>query len=51
VRAGQFYVTNRWLGGTLTNFKTIRKSIERLKTSSDGQGRHLRALHQEGALA
>ena len=30
-RAGMFYVTNRWLGGTLTNFQTIRKSIERLK--------------------
>lgn len=27
---GQFYVNNRWLGGTLTNFKTIRKSIGRL---------------------
>lgn len=31
VRADQFYVTHRWLGGTLTNFVTIRKSIERLK--------------------
>jgi len=30
-RAGQFYVTNRWLGGTLTNFVTIRGSIERLQ--------------------
>ncbi len=29
-RAGMFYVNSRWLGGTLTNFKTIRKSIERL---------------------
>ena len=29
-RAEQFYVTKRWLGGTLTNFKTIRKSIRRL---------------------
>lgn len=29
-RAGQFYVDQRWLGGTLTNFKTIRKSISRL---------------------
>lgn len=29
-RAGQFYVDQRWLGGTLTNFKTIRKSIARL---------------------
>ena len=30
-RAHQFYVTNRWMGGTLTNFVTIQKSIERLK--------------------
>ena len=30
-RAGQFHVTNRWMGGTLTNFATIQKSIERLK--------------------
>jgi len=30
-RAGMFYVNQRWLGGTLTNFATIRKSIGRLK--------------------
>jgi small subunit ribosomal protein S2 len=30
LRTGQFYVSQRWLGGTLTNFKTIRKSIRRL---------------------
>ena len=29
--SGQFYVTERWLGGTLTNFATIKKSIARLK--------------------
>lgn len=29
-RAGAFYVNSRWLGGTLTNFKTVKKSIERL---------------------
>src|SRR5436189_2733940 len=28
---GQFYVTERWLGGTLTNFATIKRSIGRLK--------------------
>ena len=31
-RSGQFFVTNRWLGGTLTNFKTVKTGIERLKT-------------------
>lgn len=30
-RAGQFFITQRWLGGTLTNWKTIRSSIEKLK--------------------
>jgi|SRR5690625_2766916 len=29
-RSGMFYVNQRWLGGTLTNFKTIRKRINRL---------------------
>src|SRR5438876_7932090 len=28
---GQFYVTERWLGGTLTNFATIKRSIARLR--------------------
>jgi small subunit ribosomal protein S2 len=31
VRSGQYYVTERWLGGMLTNFKTIKASIARLK--------------------
>lgn len=30
-RAGMYYVANRWLGGTLTNFVTLRKSVERFK--------------------
>ncbi|MCF6410596.1 30S ribosomal protein S2 [Pseudalkalibacillus salsuginis] len=30
-RAGQYYINQRWLGGTLTNFDTIRKRIRRLK--------------------
>ncbi|HUL42872.1 MAG TPA: 30S ribosomal protein S2 [Bacteroidota bacterium] len=39
-RAAQFYVAERWLGGMLTNFTTIRKSVKRLtnieKMESDG---------------
>ena len=31
LRCGHFYVDQRWLGGTLTNFKTIRRRIKRLK--------------------
>ncbi len=34
-RCGQFYVTHRWLGGMLTNFVTIKKSIERLQEIED----------------
>jgi small subunit ribosomal protein S2 len=30
-RAGMFYMTERWLGGTLTNFATIKKSIRKLE--------------------
>jgi small subunit ribosomal protein S2 len=30
-QCGQFFVTERWLGGTLTNFQTVKKSIGRMK--------------------
>src|SRR5262245_38637057 len=30
-RCGQFYVNNRWLGGLLTNYQTVQKSIHKLK--------------------
>ncbi len=33
--AGQFFVNHRWLGGTLTNLTTIRRSVERLKYLED----------------
>ena len=40
IRSGSFYVTNRWLGGVLTNFKTIQTRIKKLKdleqSESDG---------------
>jgi small subunit ribosomal protein S2 len=41
-RCGMFYVVNRWLGGTMTNFQTIRKSINRLKD--------LEAMKRDGTL-
>ena len=31
-RAGMFFVTNRWLGGTLTNFRTIKQGLDRLRS-------------------
>jgi len=42
-RCGEFFVTHRWLGGTLTNFVTLRTSIQRLK---EIEGR----LEEESAL-
>jgi small subunit ribosomal protein S2 len=35
-RCGAFYVTERWLGGTLTNFQTIKRQIKRLKELEQG---------------
>jgi len=39
-RCGMFYVNERWLGGTLTNFQTIKQSIKRLK--------EIEAMKQDG---
>ena len=43
-RCGAFYVTERWLGGTLTNFQTIKRQIKRLKEldrgSAEGEFEH-----------
>jgi small subunit ribosomal protein S2 len=41
-RAEQFHITQRWMGGTLTNFKTIKKSIDRLKK--------LEAMFEDGSV-
>jgi small subunit ribosomal protein S2 len=58
VACGQFYVNQRWLGGTLTNLTTIRKSIGRLKYIEDIEAspeykkmgkQELAALGREGA--
>jgi len=41
LRCGQFYVVERWLGGLLTNFQTVRKSLDKLtdieKMNTDGR--------------
>lgn len=42
-KAGQFHVTNRWMGGTMTNFVTIQKSIDRLKK--------LESMFADGSIA
>jgi len=36
-RCGQPYMTQRWLGGTLTNFATVKKSVARLKELEAGE--------------
>ena len=35
INCGQFYVNYRWLGGMLTNWETVSKSIKRLKNLED----------------
>ena len=42
-RCGMFYVNHRWLGGTLTNWVTLQKSIKRLKM--------LKAMSEDGRMA
>jgi small subunit ribosomal protein S2 len=49
-RCGEFFVTNRWLGGTLTNFVTIRASIERLKEIESRLGDDSGALTKKERL-
>lgn len=51
-RAGMFYVTQRWLGGMLTNFQTLRRSIEYLKKLEAAQtdGTHERLKKKEVLL-
>ena len=51
-RCGQFYVTERWLGGMLTNFKTIKHEHQAPARSSTGWRRTARSRSsQEGGLA
>ena len=40
---GMLYVNNRWLGGTLTNFKTVRNSIDRMI--------HLDSMFEDGSIS
>ena len=49
---GQFYVTERWLGGTMTNFNTIKTSIKRLKEieKMDADGSINNYVKQEQAM-
>lgn len=46
-RCGMFYVNQRWLGGMLTNFKTINRSIARLQELENEGRRLVRCITQE----
>ena len=48
-RVGMYYVTARWLGGMLTNFKTMRPYRSPCSAQEDAGGRHLRYASQEGS--
>jgi len=41
-RCGMYYINHRWLGGTLTNFQTIKKGVDRLKS--------IEAMQQDGSI-
>ena len=41
--SAQYYINSRWLGGTLTNWKTISNSIKRLRTLDEMSGKGARA--------
>jgi small subunit ribosomal protein S2 len=47
-RAGMYFVNQRWLGGLLTNFTTIQRSLPACGPRGDGDRRALRDDHQEG---
>lgn len=41
-RCGMYYINHRWLGGTLTNFQTIKKGVDRLKS--------IEAMQEDGSI-
>ncbi len=42
IRSGMYYINHRWLGGTLTNFETIKKGVDRLKS--------IEAMQEDGSI-
>jgi small subunit ribosomal protein S2 len=49
-RCGQYYVNHRWLGGMLTNWKTIQGSIKRLKQMEERLGGDVQGLTKKEVL-
>ena len=47
-RSGNYYINQRWLGGTLTNFGTIQKRVARMKANrKNGRRRYFRSTSEE----
>lgn len=50
-RSAQYYVNSRWLGGTLTNYKTISNSIKHLRTIDETLGKETSGLTKREMLS
>jgi len=46
-RCGQYYINHRWLGGTLTNWKTVNQSIKRMKDMEERLGQSIGLTKKE----
>lgn len=49
-KCGQYYINHRWLGGTLTNWKTVNQSIKRLKELEEKLGAGVAGLTKKEGL-
>ncbi len=49
-KCAQYYMNHRWLGGTLTNWQTVSKSIQRLKSSTSKSERGFEGLTKKERL-
>lgn len=49
-KCGQYYINHRWLGGTLTNWKTVNQSIKRMKDMEEQMEKGIQGLTKKEAL-
>ncbi|WP_010302800.1 30S ribosomal protein S2 [Candidatus Odyssella thessalonicensis] len=50
LKCGQYYINHRWLGGTLTNWKTVNQSIKRMKEQEERLNQHSQGLTKKEQL-
>jgi small subunit ribosomal protein S2 len=50
LKCGQYYINHRWLGGTLTNWKTVNQSIKRMKDQEERLAEHGQGLTKKEHL-